>query len=137
MKMKKKNIINSVGKRKTSVARVTLVKGKGNILINGKKLEEYFNNEQILLKIREPLILSQKDGQYDIKVNVSGGGISSQSDAVRMAIAQAIIKETNNDDIKEEFLDYDRSLLVADVRFKEPNKPNDSKARAKRQKSYR
>ncbi len=135
--MKKKNIINSVGKRKTSVARVTLVKGKGNILINGKKLEEYFNNEQILLKIREPLILSQKDGQYDIKVNVSGGGISSQSDAVRMAIAQAIIKETNNDDIKEEFLDYDRSLLVADVRFKEPNKPNDSKARAKRQKSYR
>ena len=75
--------------------------------------------------------------KVDINVRVSGGGYSSQADAIRLGIARALVESTKSSALKETFLKYDRHLLVADTRRKEMCKPNDSKARAKRQKSYR
>lgn len=125
------------GKRKTSVARATIKKGKGLIVVNNENLESYVNNRTLQLKVLEPLILSDMKGKFDITINVFGGGQSSQVDAMRQAIAKAIVQSTGNDDLKKLFLNYDRSMIVSDTRFKETNKPNRSKARAKRQKSYR
>lgn len=131
------NAIQKTGKRKTSVARATLVKGSGLLKINNQTLEEYTNSHLMHLKIREPLVLSGMEGKFDIKVNVYGGGQNSQSEAIRQAIARALVEITGKDDLKKTFLEYDRSMLVSDTRFKEMKKPNNSHARAKRQKSYR
>lgn len=125
------------GKRKTAVARVSLKKGLGKIIINNQDLQDFVSNNSLLkLKVEEPLILSESLSKFDVKANVFGGGQSSQVDAIRQAIARGLV-EFNGDSLKKKFLAYDRSLLVTDTRFKETNKPNNSKARAKRQKSYR
>ena len=131
------NIIQTTGKRKTSVARANLVKGKGAIRVNNQDYDEYISNDLLTLKFKEPLILSELEGKYDIKISVNGGGQNSQVDAMRQAIARALVEVTGSDDLKKKFLEYDRSLLVSDTRFKETKKPNNSHARAKRQKSYR
>jgi len=90
------------------------------------------------LKIMEPLILAGDLGKkVNISINVNGGGWQGQTDASRLAIARALVEYSKDGELKKKFLEYDRHLLIQDVRFKEPNKPNDSKARAKRQKSYR
>ena len=135
--MAKSNIVLKTGKRKTSVARAALKKGSGKIMINNEDYKSYISNELLQLKLTEPLIISASENKYDIKINVFGGGQSSQIDAMRQAIARAIVEITGKDDLKKTFLSYDRSLLVSDTRFKEMYKPNNSKARAKRQKSYR
>jgi len=135
--MVKVNIIQATGKRKTSVARATLRKGSGIFYINNQVYTSYINNDLLSLKVREPLLISELEGKFDIKVNVSGGGQNSQVDAIRQAIAKALVKITGDDNLKKKFLDYDRSLMVADTRIKEMKKPNNSHARAKRQKSYR
>lgn len=135
--MAKKNIVQKTGRRKTAVARATLVKGKGKILVNNEDAQSYINNDLLMLKINEPLIIAEAQGKYDIKVNIFGGGQSSQIDAIRQAIARALVEITGSEELKEKFVKYDRSLIVSDTRFKEMNKPNNSKARAKRQKSYR
>lgn len=135
--MVKSNIVLKTGKRKTSVARASLKKGSGKITINNENYKSYISNDLLQLKITEPLIISNTNNKYDIKINVFGGGVSSQVDAIRQAIARALIEITGNDELKKTFLSYDRSLLVSDTRFKEMYKPNSSKARAKRQKSYR
>ena len=86
--------------------------------------------------MQEPLILAgDLAKKVDITVRISGGGINGQADACRLAIARALVQF--DEKLKKTFNDYDRLLLVADVRRKEVCKPNDSKARAKRQKSYR
>jgi len=131
------NVVLKTGKRKTAVARARVSKGKGSLIINNQDFDKYFTNEFSLLKAKEPLLISGLDGKYDIKINIIGGGISSQVDAVRQSIARALVEITGSDDLKKQFLDYDRSLIVADTRFKEMKKPNNSHARAKRQKSYR
>jgi small subunit ribosomal protein S9 len=125
------------GKRKTSVARVVLKKGKGSIIVNNEDLTSYVNNDLLRLKVREPLIIADVEGKYDVSANVNGGGQSSQIDSIRQGIARALVEITGKDELKKKFLEYDRSLIVSDTRFKEMNKPNSSKARAKRQKSYR
>ena len=92
------------------------------------------------LKIEEPLrITEQVLGKlnFDVSINVKGGGEKGQVEAARLALAKAIIKFTNNESLTKAFLDYDRNLLVADVRRKEAYKPGDSKARKKRQSSKR
>ena len=128
-------IINTSGKRKSAVARATLTEGNGIIRVNSKNLEIY-EPKMYKMKIMEPLTLAQDTAKkVDISVNVFGGGQSSQTDAVRLAIAKALAQYQSS--LKKIFLQYDRSLLVADIRRKEPYKPNDSKARAARQKSYR
>lgn len=133
--MKKQSVIHTRGKRKQAVARATLRAGSGNIRINGNALDS-FGTEMMRLRIIEPLILAGDTAQkVDCSVNVHGGGSSGQADAIRLAIARALVQ--HNEALKKTFTAYDRLLLVADVRQKEVCKPNDSKARAKRQKSYR
>ncbi|MBS3095451.1 30S ribosomal protein S9 [Candidatus Woesearchaeota archaeon] len=127
-------IFNTSGRRKHAVARAVLKEGKGNVRINLKSLEVY-EPEVARLRIMEPLVLSGLMGKYDISVNVYGGGWQSQSEASRLAIARALVAA--HPELKKQFMEYDRQLLIADVRFNESHKPNDSKPRAKRQKSYR
>ena len=128
--------IHKTGRRKTSVARASLSKGSGKLIINNQDLDDYFTSSVQALKVREPLVISDTEGKHDIKVRVFGGGINSQTEAIRQAIARALV-EIMGEGIRKTFLDYDRSLLVSDTRFKEMKKPNNSHARAKRQKSYR
>ncbi len=132
------NPVMTSGKRKKAIARAHIQDGKGIVRINNNLLE-VIEPELIRLRIQEPLILADKlAGKVDIDVKVTGGGMASQADAVRLAIARAIVKFANDTGIEKAFDDYDRNLLVADVRRKEARKPNtNSKARAKKQKSYR
>lgn len=130
-----KKTIQTIGKRKSAVARATLAAGKGIIRVN-KKLLNTIQPEFLRQRIMEPLLLSEDTWQkVDIDVIVNGGGIQGQTEATRLAIARALVEF--NKKLKKTFLDYDRHLIVQDVRFKETRKPNDSKARSSRQKSYR
>ena len=131
-------IVVTSGKRKSAVAIATLKQGNGIVKINNKLLD-FYQPKMSKLKISEPLIIAgDLANKVDIRVNVKGGGISSQAEATRVAIGKALVEYSKNDKLKEEFLNYDRSLLVADVRRKEPAKPNrHGQARAKVQKSYR
>ncbi|HLD72363.1 MAG TPA: 30S ribosomal protein S9 [Candidatus Nanoarchaeia archaeon] len=129
-----KTIIAS-GTRKRAIARVALKPGKGKVRFNNIFLDNY-NNSILRLRISEPLILAGDVAKtVDLDVNTHGGGANGQADAARLAIARALVEYDKK--LKKVFYDYDRLLLVADVRQKEACKPNDSKARAKRQKSYR
>ena len=135
VKKKKSRDIQTTGKRRTAVARATLQPGKGKVKINSFYLESY-TPEIAKMRIQEPLLLAGDTAKkVDIKVKVEGGGWNGQADAVRLAIGKALV--AFNKELKKPFLDYDRQLLIADVRRKEQCKPNDSKARSKRQKSYR
>lgn len=132
-----KKIIAS-GKRKTAIARAVLVNGSGKISINKKD----YKTLQILdrLKIEEPVRIAKDilgKINFDVLINVKGGGEKGQIEAARLALAKAIIKFSNSDELTKAYLDYDRNLLVADVRRKEAYKPGDSKARKKRQSSKR
>lgn len=128
-------VIHISGKRKKAIARATLKMGKGRVRINSRPLDIY-QPEMARMKIMEPLLLAENDSKkVDISVNVRGGGQISQAEAARLAIGRALVKLNGN--LKKTFLDYDRNLLVADKRRNEPHKPNDSKPRAARQKSYR
>lgn len=124
------------GKRKTAVARATIKPGKGSLRINGLGVAE-FGNPLSRARVQEPLILAGKAAEkIDVDVNVFGGGSSGQADAIRLAIGRALAEHTPA--LKQVLLDYDRTLLVADVRRKESRKPNSQgQARSKRQKSYR
>ncbi|MFW6014182.1 MAG: 30S ribosomal protein S9 [Candidatus Nanoarchaeia archaeon] len=129
--------VHKSGIRKSSIARATAMKGSGIIRINGILLENY-TPQVAQMKIKEPLLLAGKEADsVDIKINVKGGGYMSQAEAVRLAIGRALADFSKSKKLRETFLEYDRQLIVADVRRKEMYKPNDSKARAKRQKSYR
>lgn len=130
-----KKIIHVYGSRKRSKARATLREGKGIVRINSRLLDTY-QPSMVRLKIMEPLIIAGDTAKnVNIDIRVFGGGCQSQAEASRLAIARALVAYDNK--LKPEFLEYDRHLLVADVRRNEPHKPNDSKPRAKRQKSYR
>ena len=130
-----KKIIQTIGKRKRSLAKATLYPGKGIFRINSQMLST-FTPTLSRDRIMEPLMLSEDTAsQVDINVSVSGGGIQGQADAIRVAIARALVEF--NKKLKKTFLDYDRNLIVQDTRRREQRKPNDSKARASRQKSYR
>ena len=135
MTKKKSNNIQTAGKRKRSVARAVLKPGKGIIRVN-KMLIHTFGNSLSRARIHEPILLSGETAKkVDIDVRVEGGGWQGQAGAIRLAIARALTEFDSK--LKKVFLAYDRNLLVADVRRKETCKPNKSKARAKRQKSYR
>jgi small subunit ribosomal protein S9 len=127
--------IHFSGKRKRAVARATMKEGTGIVRINNEVLDIY-QPQMCKLRIQEPLLLAGDiSKKVDINIKISGGGQVSQADAIRLSIGRCLVKL--NPSLKKLFLDYDRNLLVADTRRKEPYKPNDSKARAKRQKSYR
>ena len=126
------------GKRKTAVAKATIVDGNGKVVFNKKPISFLPKLQQ--LEISEPLIIANDvlgKLSFDITLNVKGGGSACQVEAARLAIAKAIVKFTGNESVRAAFLAYDRNLLVADTRRKEARKPGDSKARARRQTSFR
>lgn len=125
------------GKRKKAIARATICEGTGIIRVNSRLLDTV-EPEMLRLKISEPLMLAEEVGKkINANIVVKGGGAMSQAEAARLALAKGLVEYTGSKNLKKEFLAYDRHMLVADVRRNEPHKPNDSKARAARQKSYR
>ena len=127
------NIIQSTGRRKTSVARVTMVPGSGNIIVNGKELDQYFDFESLKNVVRSPLTLTENLTSYDISVNVNGGGFNGQAGAIRHAIARALI--IANPDLR---IALKRAgFLTRDSRKKERKKPGLKKARKSSQFSKR
>lgn len=119
------DVINTIGRRKSSVARIYLTSGKGSILINGKDYKDYFPQENIRFNIEDPLNIVDAAKSYDIKVNVSGGGFKGQAEAIRLAISRAlvIISEDNKKPLKE------KKYLTRDSRVVERKKYGKPKAR--------
>ena len=117
--------INAVGRRKSSVARVYLTEGTGKIVINKRELEQYFPSGILQYVVKQPLQLLGVEGKYDIKVNLDGGGFTGQSQALRMAIARALVK-INADDKKALKA---QGFLTRDSREVERKKPGQPKAR--------
>ncbi|UCE73123.1 MAG: 30S ribosomal protein S9 [Methanomassiliicoccales archaeon] len=135
--MKDKKVVNTSGKRKTAVARASVKSGKGRVRIN-KIPVELHTPELARDKIMEPLTLAgDKVKKVDITVNVKGGGIMGQAEATRTAIARGLVEFFDDEELKELYKRYDRSLLVNDPRRKETKHPLGRGARKKRQKSYR
>ena len=132
-----KKIITS-GKRKTSIAKAILIEGSGKININKKDYKTLHLFDR--LKLEEPIKIAEKilgKMNFDVLLVVKGGGGKSQIDAARVALSKAIVKFSDSKELMNAFLNYDRNLLIADVRRKEAYKPGDSRARAKRQSSKR
>jgi len=133
-------VIQTAGKRKTAIARATIREGKGRVRINRKPVE-IIEPEIARFTIMEPLVLAGEEivSKVDIDVKVEGGGFMGQAEAARVAIARALVEWTNDVNLKDKFMKYDRTMLVGDSRRTEMHKPNRSTKgpRAKRQKSYR
>jgi small subunit ribosomal protein S9 len=127
------DVINSIGRRKAAVARVILNDGKGNITINNRELKEYFPNPQLQYVVEQPLNTLQAAGKYDIKVNLDGGGVKGQAEALRLGIARALVKldPENKPALKAS------GFLTRDPREVERKKPGQPKARKKFQFSKR
>ncbi|MFD1470813.1 30S ribosomal protein S9 [Hymenobacter caeli] len=107
-------ITNTSGRRKTSVARIYMQAGQGNITINDRDIKAYFSNELLENVVNQPLAILEQVGQYDIKVNVKGGGISAQAEAIRLAITKALVSdnaETRPALKKEGFLTRDPRMV--------------------------
>ena len=126
-------VINALGRRKTAVARVYLTKGKGNISINKKSLNEMFPVDVLQVKINQPFVLTETVGQYDVKVNVAGGGINGQAEAIRLGISRALVEVSAD---YKSILRAD-GLMTRDPRMVERKKPGRPKARKKFQFSKR
>jgi small subunit ribosomal protein S9 len=126
-------VINALGRRKTAVARVYLTKGKGNISINKKSLTEVFPIDVLQAKVNQPFVLTDTVGQYDIKVNVAGGGINGQAEAIRLGISRALVE------VSADYKSVLRTegLMTRDPRMVERKKPGQPKARKKFQFSKR
>lgn len=130
-------IVHVSARRKRAIARATLREGKGFVRVNHQLLDTY-GPKMARLLIMEPLVIAgDLAKKVNVDVNVLGGGWHSQAEAARGCIAKALVEYTKNKQLRQDFLSYDRHLLVDDSRMNEPHKPNDSKPRAARQKSYR
>ncbi len=135
--MKTPQIVLTTGKRKQAVARATFSKGLGRIRINRQPLEIY---EPVFArqKMYEPLLMvGDRWKGVDIDVAVAGGGVMGQASAARTAIARGLIAWTKDEQLREMFRRYDRTLVVSDPRRKLPKRPGGRGARKRRQKSYR
>ncbi|MEM3272377.1 MAG: 30S ribosomal protein S9, partial [Thermoplasmatales archaeon] len=122
-------IIETSGARKTAVARATIREGSGKVRINGIPIEIY-SPELAKLKMMEPITLAgDKITKVDISVNIRGGGVMGQADAARTAISRAIVNYFKDQELEKIFREYDRTLLVNDVRRKLPKKPGGRGAR--------
>lgn len=126
-------VTNTIGRRKTSVARIYMKPGNGTITVNKKELAVYFPFDLHQIVVRQPLALINQDGSYDIQINVDGGGIKGQAEAIRMAISRALceINEENRPPLKKE------GFLTRDSRMVERKKAGRKKARRKFQFSKR
>jgi small subunit ribosomal protein S9 len=126
-------VINTVGRRKSAVARIYLTEGKGNITVNNRDVADYFQTDQLVYVVKQPLNEVGVAENYDIKVNIYGGGFSGQAEALRLAIARALIKinEEHRPALKAQ------SFLTRDPRVVERKKPGRPKARKRFQFSKR
>jgi small subunit ribosomal protein S9 len=126
-------IVNTIGRRKNAIARIYLNEGKGNITINKRELKEYFPTTTLQYVVMQPLNKLEVADKYDIKVNLSGGGIKGQAEALRLAISRALIEidPENRKDLKSE------GFLTRDPREVERKKPGRPKARKRFQFSKR
>jgi small subunit ribosomal protein S9 len=126
-------IINTIGRRKTSIARVYVKPGKGQIIVNDRELNDYFKSEILQTTVKQALTLVKANEQYDVTVNVEGGGNKGQAEAIRLGIARALvtINNENRPPLKKE------GLLTRDSRMVERKKPGRAKARKKFQFSKR
>ncbi|HXQ78989.1 MAG: 30S ribosomal protein S9 [Thermoplasmata archaeon] len=135
--MKAPVVVLATGKRKAAVARATVRKGMGRVRFNDRPLE-LVEPELIRLKVQEPLLMvGDRARNLDIAVQARGGGYVGQASAARTAVARGLISWLKDDQLKEMFKHYDRSLLVNDPRRKLPKRPGGRGARKRRQKSYR
>ena len=126
-------VINALGRRKAAVARVYLNEGKGNITINGRELEDFFPTKPLQYIVKQPLELVEAAGKFDLKINIFGGGIKGQAEAVRLGISRALIEVNaeHRDALKK------AGFLTRDPRTVERKKPGQPKARKKFQFSKR
>ena len=126
-------VIHKIGRRKTAVARVYVAKGKGNITVNKKDMAVYFPTATLQYKVNQPLAMTNNDGNFDITVNVYGGGITGQAEAIRLALSRAMceLDAENRSILKPE------GLLTRDPRMVERKKFGQKKARKKFQFSKR
>ena len=131
-------VTNTSGKKKTAVARATISEGEGRVRIDSQPVE-LVDPELAQLKMLEPFRIAEDELRDDIDVDVSveGGGVMGQADAARTAIARGLVDFTNDAELRDAFMEFDRSLLVNDVRQSEPKKWGGPGARARYQKSYR
>ncbi len=127
------DVINTIGRRKKSIARVYLSKGKGNVTVNGKDYKEYFPTVSLQYRITQPFGLTENEGKFDVKANISGGGITGQAEALRLAMSRALVEidAENKPALKKE------GLMTRDPRMVERKKPGQKKARKKFQFSKR
>ena len=141
---KKKTSVQSSGKRKTAIARASVKKGKGRVRINGSPIE-IMQPDMARMKAMEPLAIADalnRLAKADINISVEGGGTMGQVDAIRTAIARGLVfwndgANGEDEELRAEYLRFDRSLLVNDPRRKEPKHQMGRGARKKKQKSYR
>ncbi|MBQ0768800.1 30S ribosomal protein S9 [Bizionia paragorgiae] len=126
-------VLHKIGRRKTAVARVYLSQGEGKITINKKELTNYFPTATLQYKVKQPLVLTENETTFDINVNVFGGGITGQAEAIRLAISRAMceLNDENRGILKPE------GLLTRDPRMVERKKFGQKKARKKFQFSKR
>ncbi|NJO91205.1 MAG: 30S ribosomal protein S9 [Chloroflexia bacterium] len=126
-------VINTVGRRKSAIARVYLTEGKGNITVNNRDVADYFQTDQLVYVVKQPLNEIGVAENYDIKVNIYGGGFSGQAEALRLAIARALVKldEEHRSPLKAQ------GFLTRDPRVVERKKPGRPKARKRFQFSKR
>ena len=132
--MANKAIFVGTGRRKSSVARVIISSpGKGNVIINGVKIDDYISRDSLITMIKQPLVALEQETGYDINVNVSGGGLSGQSGAIRLGLSRALLKVNP----ENRSLLKSNGLLTRDARKVERKKPGQPGARKKFQFSKR
>ncbi|PSP54391.1 30S ribosomal protein S9 [Halobacteriales archaeon QS_1_67_19] len=131
-------VTNTSGKKKTAIARATVTEGEGRVRIDSKPVE-LVEPETARLKMLEPFRIAGEEyrDDIDVEISVQGGGISGRADAVRTAIARGLVQHTGDAELRDAFIEFDRSLLVNDSRRSEPKKWGGPGARARYQKSYR
>lgn len=127
------SVTNTLGRRKTAVARVYLSKGSGKVTVNDREVKDYFKTAVLLDKVYQPFQLTSTSGQFDVNVNVDGGGVNGQAEAVRLGISRALVEL--NPDYKT-ILKAD-GLMTRDPRMVERKKPGRKKARKRFQFSKR
>ncbi len=125
--------IHKIGRRKTSVARVYMKPGSGIITVNGKDVKDFFSTDVMVYKVKQPFLLTETVDQYDVTVNVFGGGNTGQAEAIRLGVSRALCE------VNAEFrlLLKPEGLLTRDARMVERKKPGQKKARKKFQFSKR
>jgi small subunit ribosomal protein S9 len=126
-------VTQTLGRRKTAVARLNMMPGNGKITVNGREFKEYFPSEILQIIVNQPFTLTETLGQFDLKVNVDGGGIKGQAEAIRLAISRALT--TGNTELRSPL--KKEGFLTRDPRMVERKKPGRRKARKRFQFSKR